>query len=176
MSRTDFHAILVNLFEDKAITYRTLERLEKGENDGKSSSLHQIAAGLGLTMRELMAGTEEETPLIECMRKTQKKGRYVYNPKAFAEILTGSQAKFLASELVLEPGATTSVERDPEGGIEYQKWVYVTMGTVVCVIDKRKITLRKRDAILFYSRLPHSFTNDTSRPAHCIIVQNPKHI
>lgn len=176
LNRIEFHNILKGIFADKAITYRTMERIEKGENDGKGSSLHQIAVGLGITIKELMEGTDEENPPVECIRKYKHgKGRYIYNPDAYAEILTGFQAKFFATELVLQPKAITPIEKDPEEG-GFQKWVYVVKGTLDCVITDKKFTLRKGDSVLFYSSLVHSFSNNSSRETRCIIVQNPRHI
>ena len=56
----DLHNKLKELFGAEALSYRTLLRIEKGDTVGRGSSLYQICLGLGLTLKELKEGTEEE--------------------------------------------------------------------------------------------------------------------
>ena len=177
ISRQILYYRLKEIFGEKAITYRTLERIEKGDTDGTSSSLHQIAMGLGVTLKQLWEGTEEENPLIDCVRRyNRKKSRYTYNKNAYAEFFTGAHAKFLAGELVLRPKAKTIIEQDPESEEKFQKLVYVVRGTVICKVNDKDILLRKGDSLFFYSHLPHLFLNPSSIESRCVVVQCPRHI
>jgi transcriptional regulator with XRE-family HTH domain len=177
MSRSQLHEFLITIFGEKTISLRTLSRIESGENDGKSSSLHQIAIGLGLSLQELKRDTEELLPPLECTRKYNRQhGKFTYNPQAWMDFLFGPQARFMMAEMILEPGAQTPVEQDPESDSSYQKGLFVAKGELICTIEKRNFVLRKGDSLLFESRLPHSFANKAPRRAHCVVVQYPPHI
>lgn len=173
---TGLHNRLVDLFGGNALSYRTLLRIEKGHTDGRASSLEQICMGLGVTLKELREGTEEEFTIADYIKKHEREGKYIYNEKAFAEILTGAKRKFLALELVLEPGAKTKIEKDPETLEGFEKWIYVLMGRIDCVVRNVRFTLKKGDSISFNSSLPHYFENNTSKITRCIFIQNPRHI
>ncbi|UCC95690.1 MAG: cupin domain-containing protein [Candidatus Omnitrophota bacterium] len=172
----DLHTKLKEIFADKALSYRTLLRIEKGHTDGRASSLYQICVGLGITLEELKAGTEEENTVADYIKRNKREGRYTYNERAYAEILTGPKRKFLVLELFLGPKGKTSVEKDPEGGEKFEKWIYVTKGKLTCVIKGIKFILAKGDCICFDSRLAHSFENNSFRRTRCIIIQNPAHL
>src|SRR4030042_1348663 len=90
------------IFADKtAFTYRTLQRIQAGQSDGKGVSLYQISTALGITLKELKEGTDaDELAVAECVRKGKAKGSYIYNKAAIAEILTAPQTEFIALELL----------------------------------------------------------------------------
>jgi len=171
----DLHHKLKEIFGGKALSYRTLLRIEKGYSDGRGSSLYQICLGLGVSLKELREGTEQEFTIADYLKKGKREGKYIYNERAYAEILTGAKRKFLALELVLEPGAKTSIEKDPETG-EYEKWIYVLKGKLSCTVKGVKFSLKREDSISFDSTLPHSFENTSSQQTRCILIQNPRHI
>lgn len=172
---SDLHNRIKEIFGDKALSYRTLLRIEKGDTDGRGSSLHQICLGLGVTLKELREGTEEEFSIADYLKKSKRQGRYIYSEGVYAEILTGAKRKFLALELVLDPGGRTQIEKDPESG-EFEKWLYVLRGELTCIVKGVKFILKKGDSISFDSTLPHSFENTSSQQTHAIVVQNPRHI
>lgn len=172
----DLHNKLREIFGNKALSYRTLLRLEKGHTDGRGSSLYQVCLGLGITLEELKKGTQGEVGVADYIKKNSRKGGYVYNEKAFTEILTGPKRKFLALELTLEPKGKTKIERDPEGKEKFEKWIYVLRGKMNCLVKGVKFSLGKGDCISFDSSLAHWFENDSSQRASCLIIQNPAHI
>ena len=172
----DLHNKLKEIFGNKALSYRTLLRIEKGDTGERGSSLYQICLGLGMTLKELKEGTEEELGIADYIKKSKREGRYIYNQKAYAEILSGPKRQFLALELVLEPQGKTKIEKDPEAEEEFEKWVYVLKGELTCIVKDTKFILKKGDCISFDSSLPHSFENNTSGETRCTIIQNPRHI
>jgi len=172
----DLHHKLKETFKKKALSYRTLLRIEKGETDGRGSSLYQICVGLGITLKELQEGTEQDTSVADFSPRNRRQGRYTYNKKAYAEILTGPSRLFLAMEVVLLPEGKTSIEKDPNSEEIYEKMVYVTRGKILCIVDNVKFPLGKGDSLSFKSSLPHSLENNSSRKSHCIIFQKPRHI
>jgi len=170
------HNKLKEIFGNKALSYRTLQRIEKGLTDGRASSLYQICLGLGITSKELREGTEEELSFADYIKKGKREGRYIYNPKAYAEILTGPKRRFLSLELVLKPQGKTQIEKDPEGGEKFEKWIYGLKGELTCIVKDTKFIIGKGSCISFESSLPHSFENNSPKEARCIIIQNPRHI
>jgi mannose-6-phosphate isomerase-like protein (cupin superfamily) len=170
------HSKIKEIFGDKALSYRTLLRIEKGDTDGRGSSLHQICLGLGVSLKELRQGTEREFSIADYLKKSKREGKYIYNKGVYAEILTGAKRSFLALELVLEPQGKTQIEKDPEGEEKFEKWLYVLKGKLTCTVKGVKFILKKGDCISFDSTLPHSFENSASTPTHAILIQNPRHI
>ena len=177
LSREELYDRLKGIFGEQAISLRTLHRIERGDNDGKSSTLHQIAMGLGVPLNDLKANTEAERPPVECVRKYKRThGHFNYGPLARMEFLFGPQAHFLMSELILEPGTATPLEQDPQAEIEHQKGLFVTQGAMTVTVDSRPYRMRKGDSLLFFSHLPHCFANESVRAAHAILVQYPQYI
>jgi transcriptional regulator with XRE-family HTH domain len=168
---------LREVFGDKALRYNTLYRIEKGLRDARFSSLSQICMGLGVSLKELKEGTEEEgSLLVDIVTKREKIAQYIYSNKANAQILTKDKQPFLALRLVLEPDGKTNLEQDPAELGRFEKWIYCLRGKITCHIGKDKYNLKKDEALCFESSIPHYFENSTPKKTSCIIIQNPKHI
>jgi transcriptional regulator with XRE-family HTH domain len=168
---------LMEIFGKKALRYNTLYRIEKGLRDARVSSLSQICIGLGVSLKELKEGTDEENlGLVDVFRKRDKLAQYVYSENALAQILTRDRQPFLGLRLILEAGGSTKIEQDPIELGRFQKWVYVLKGEVSCLVGQEKYILKKDEALGFESNIPHSFQNQTTQKSACIIIQNPKHI
>ncbi|MFH1771799.1 MAG: XRE family transcriptional regulator [Candidatus Omnitrophota bacterium] len=172
----DVHLKLIELFHDKALSYRTLLRIEKGETDGRATSLYQICLALGITFSELKKDIDEEDGILDFVKRNRREGRYQYNNNAYADILSPAKRKFLALELTLNPQGKTGIEKDPQAEPKHEKWVYVTKGKIFCIINDKKYTLDKGSSMTFDSSLAHSFENIARRQSQCIIVQIPPHI
>lgn len=204
LSLKELHRLIVNDFKEGAVTYRTLQRIETGDTDGKGSSLHQISTALGLSLSELKKDTEEENRPIDLIKRNKRLGRYVFSEKVYADLLMRQNRNFMATELVLKPQGKTRLEQDPEltlneTGAErikeilkglnlqvsaledykvlrFEKYVYCLKGTIVCYIGKNKYTLRKGDGISFESFNPHWFENLSKTESRCLIIQNPRYL
>ena len=178
LSLKDFHAKLVNIFGDKALTYYSLCRLEKGyREDIRIKSLYQICTGLGISLKELKEGTEEEeSKIVNIIRASDRpNNRYIYNEKATAEILSSRNIKFLTMELELLPGGHTKEEEDPVDVNRFEKLVVLLQGEILCHIGGEKHLIKKGDTLTFASNIPHHFENPSKKlRARCIIIQNPK--
>jgi len=176
-SLTELEERLVEIFGNKALRYNTLYRIEKGLRDARIASLSQICIGLGISLKELKEGTEEEkSSLVSFIKKRDKVAQYVYSEKAYAQILTREKQPFLGLRLVLEPGGKTKLEQDPIELGRFEKWVYGLKGKITCVVGQEKYVVNKDEALCFESNIPHSFENNTFQKASCIIIQNPRHI
>lgn len=204
LSLKELHRLIVNDFKDGAVTYRTLQRIEAGDTDGKGSSLHQISTALGMSLSEFKKDTEEENRSVDLVKRNKRLGRYVFNEKVYAELLMRQNRNFMAQELVLKPQGKTRLEQDPELNLEhgkteqikqilkglnleapvledykilkFEKFVYCLKGMVACYIGKDKFILRKGDDISFGSSSPHWFENISKSESRCLIFQNPRYL
>lgn len=172
----ELHQRLSLIFGNNAISYKSLIRIERGQRDGRFKSIHQIACGLDMDVKELLHGTErevaeEKTILADIMRKKSRSGMFSYNDKAYIEILASDEASFMGIELVLEPGGMTRVEEDSEGT---EMILIGTRGKITADIHNEIHTIGIGDSIYFKSHLPHHFENNGKKLAKGIIIQNPK--
>lgn len=171
---------MLNDFKEGVITYRTLQRIEAGDTDGKGSSLHQICTALGITLSELRKDAEEENRPVDLIKRNKRLGRYVYNEKAYADLLMRQNRNFMAQELVLAAQGKTRLEQDPAALPEdykipkFEKYVYCLKGRIACSIGKDRYILRKGDGLSFESAIPHWFENLLQSESRCLIFQNPR--
>lgn len=155
----------------KAISYRTLQRIEKGFI-AKFSSILKICDALGISLEALLKDTELEQRLI--IRKKERIDEYTYNEKARASVISSPHRTFLALELTLKPLGKTTIEKSPQDGV-FEKWIYVVEGQLTCVLGNEQFNLSSKDTISFDSSLPHHLENQGKKECICIIIQNPKY-
>lgn len=175
MTQQQLHDRIKQFFAQAAIDKRTLQRIEKGHTDGRASSLHQISFGLGIQLKDLLHDSES-MERSGFSRWDTYQGRYVYNPKAFAEVMSSTDMNFSAIKLNLEPKGKTSIEKDPDGEIKYIKWIYVLRGALILHVEEQKYLLKQNHCATFYSFKQHFFENPTNKKVICIITQNPRYI
>ena len=177
ISLKDFYKKLVSIFGEKALTYYTLCRVERGHiEDIRIKSLYQITTALGVSLKELKEGTEEEESNVASIirRKDRREKKFIYNENAYAEVLSPKELEFLAMELVLLPGGKTKLEQDPIENIVYKKLLIVNQGMIITHIGEELHTLKKGDSLSFKSCIPHYFENPSREKTKCMIIQNPK--
>jgi mannose-6-phosphate isomerase-like protein (cupin superfamily) len=178
LSLKEFHRKLTDIFGNKALSYYSLCRIEKGYRENlRLKSLYQISTGLGISMKELKKDTEEEgSRIVHIIRKKEHKhNRYIYGPDAFADILSARELPFLVMEYTLLPAAVTKMEQDPIDTPEFQKFFFVLKGKVSIKVGEEEHTLSKGDTISFRSKIPHSIGNISKKgKARILMIQNPK--
>ena len=172
----ELHKKLMDTFGKKALAYNSLARIEQGKTKPQVNSLLQICVGLGVNLRELKEGMEEESALVNVVKRNKRTDRYTYNEKTYAEMLTPMKRCFLCTELVIGPRGKTILEQDPIEERKFEKWIYCLKGTFACHIGQEVHILKKGDCLSFESTLPHYFENNTDKNSSCLIVQNPRHI
>ena len=178
LSLKDFYKKLEDIFGDKALTYYSLCRIEKGHREAaRIKSLYQICTGLGVSLKELKEGTEdEESKIVSIIRGSDRaNNKYIYNENAIAEILSPKELRFLTMELEILPGAHTKKEEDPVDANRFEKLIIMLQGELLCYIGSEQHLIKKRETLSFASNIPHHFENPSKNiKARCIIVQNPK--
>lgn len=178
LSLKEFHEKLKGIFGPDALTYHSLCRVEKGyRSDIRLKSLYQICTGLGVSLRELREGTDEEESKIVAIStlRDRQDNKYIYNDRAFAEILSPRHLKFLAIELTLLPGGVTEREEDPLDTNKFEKLVIMLQGEMVVHVGNESHLIKKDNTLSFSINIPHHFENPSKTgKATAIIIQDPK--
>ena len=168
----EVHDRCVSIFgREKSMSYRTLQRIERGQI-AKFSSILKICFALGVPLEELLKDTELEQRLI--IKKKERLDEYTYNEKAQASVISSPLRRFLALELNLDPLGKSILEQSPKKGI-FEKWLYVVEGQLTCHLGDEQFILTSKDTISFDSSIPHYFENKGRKKCICVVVQNPKH-
>lgn len=161
----------VAIFGDKALSYRTLHRIENGQIS-KFSSILKICCALGVPLESFIKDTQLENRLV--IRNNERLDEYTYNDKVQASVVSSPSRSFLSLEMSLDPRGKTPWENSPQQG-KYEKWIYVIKGRLTCYLGEEKFILNKADSISFDSSTPHCFENTGSKTCQTIVIVNPKH-
>lgn len=168
------------IYDDNAIDYRTIERIERGDMaKGRLSSLLQLADALGVNVADFYKGTEyedkagSEEKLEEAYitRADARGGIFNYSKDASIEIVSPDKSPYIVFLLVLEPGGQTKLEQDP---LETIKFLFIIKGELRVSVGNIKRTLHKGDSIQINSNKPHYFANTSRKIATALLYQNPK--
>ncbi|MBF0510833.1 MAG: helix-turn-helix transcriptional regulator [Candidatus Omnitrophica bacterium] len=157
--------------EKKAISYRTIYRMEQGHIAARFSSILQIAYALGVGLPTLLKGTELEDRQIIRRKDSLDELR---GEGFIAKVVSSPTRSFLGLLVRLEPKKKMPSERSPSEG-NYEKLIFVLKGTMTCIVGEEKHVLRFYDSVSFKSTLTHRFENNSKRPCEFLIFENPKH-
>jgi XRE family transcriptional regulator, regulator of sulfur utilization len=160
---------LRDLAERSGVGAQTLSQVERGETSPTLASATKIAAGLELTLSQLLRLDEGQHVAV-----SRASGRRAYERGGhrFEELtppLPGQRADVSAH--VLGPGATTGGRTDPpmhEPGS--RETAVVTAGTLALVVDGTRYELQEGDSVTFDADLPHHFENDGEEPTEFFAV------
>jgi quercetin dioxygenase-like cupin family protein len=172
LSIPDVSNNIIKVFGDqKAISYRTIYRIENG-HIAKFSSVLKICCALGVTLEELLKDTELEDRLV--IRKNERIDEYTYSEKVHASVISSPTRSFLALELTLDPGGKTQIKQSPLDG-HFEKLIYVIEGELTCFVGEEKHVLKSKDSLSFNSAIAHHLENNGKKTCLCTVLQNPKH-
>jgi len=167
----DFHTELVAVFENKAITRRTLTRLLNNRVEVREHTLNQVAVILGIKTSTLREGTDAEVKSAD-----QAEGIYTYNEKAVLHCFRNN-LPFVPEKLILRSGGRTSEEQDRPDARQSLKWFIVIMGRVNLVtkgpLGEEKRGFHKGEEFVFDARQLHYFESSFKRPSVILIVHFP---
>jgi transcriptional regulator with XRE-family HTH domain len=136
-----------------------LSQVERGETSPTLAVAGKIAAGLELTLSQLLRLDESSHAVVT---RAGKRRRYSHGGHRYEELtppLPGQRAD--VSLHVLEPAASTGGPGDPpihEPGS--RETAVVLEGELSLVIDGARHGLRAGDSVTFDADLPHHFHND----------------
>jgi transcriptional regulator with XRE-family HTH domain len=160
---------LRDLAERSGVSAPMLSQVERGETSPTIAVATKIAAGLELTLSQLLRLDEGEHVAIS---RAGKRRRYQRGGHGFEELtppLPGQRAD--VSLHTLKPGAATGGSADPpmhEPGS--RETTVVLTGTLALVVDGSRHELRAGDSVTFDADLPHHFENEGGEPTRFLAV------
>jgi len=160
---------LRDLAERSGVSAPMLSQVERGETSPTLASATKIAAGLELTLSQLLRLDEGQHVAVS---RASGRRRYKRGGHRFEELtppMPGQRAD--VSLHVLEPGATTGGRTDPPMHEPGSRETAVALaGTLALVVDGTRYELQKGDSVTFDADLPHHFENEGEEPTRFIAV------
>jgi transcriptional regulator with XRE-family HTH domain len=160
---------LRDLAERSGVSAPMLSQVERGETSPTLAVAEKIAAGLELTLSQLLRLDEGEHVAVS---RAAERRRYERGGHRFEELtppLPGQRAD--VSLHTLKAGATTGGPDDPpmhEPGS--RETAVVLTGVLVLVVDGTRYELRAGDSVTFDADLPHHFENEGREQARFLAV------
>jgi transcriptional regulator with XRE-family HTH domain len=160
---------LRDLAERTGVSAPMLSQVERGETSPTLSVATKIAAGLELSLSQLLR--LDEVSHVVVTRRADRRGRRRdgHRIEELTPPLPGQRAEL--SLHALDPGASTGGPGDPpihEPGS--RETIYVNSGRAALVLDGERYELAEGDAVTFDADLPHHFENDGDDPAEMLAV------
>jgi transcriptional regulator with XRE-family HTH domain len=160
---------LRDLAERSGVSAPMLSQVERGETSPTLAVAGRIAAGLDLTLSQLLRLDEGEHVIVT---RAGKRRRFARGGHQFEELtppLPGQRAD--VSMHTLAPGAATGGPDDPpmhEPGS--RETAVVLEGDLVLFVDGARHRLRAGDGVTFDADLPHHFENEGAAPTRFLAV------
>ena len=160
---------LRDLGERSGVSAPMLSQVERGETSPTLAVAAKIAAGLELTLSQLLRLDEGEHVAVS---RAGERRRYERGGHRFEELtppLPGQRAD--VSLHTLEPGASTGGREDPpmhEPGS--RETAFVLNGQLALFVEGARHDLSSGDSVTFDADLPHHFENNASSEATLIAV------
>jgi transcriptional regulator with XRE-family HTH domain len=160
---------LRDLSERSGVSAPMLSQVERGETSPTLASAAKIAAGLELTLSQLLRLDEGQNVVVSRAGSRRRSGRGGHRFEELTPPMPGQRAD--VSLHTLEPGAGTGGRADPpmhEPGS--RETAVVRAGTLALVVDGSRYDLRTGDSVTFDADLPHHFENDGEEPTEFVAV------
>jgi XRE family transcriptional regulator, regulator of sulfur utilization len=160
---------LRDLAERSGVSAPMLSQVERGETSPTLAVAGRIAAGLDLTLSQLLRLDEREHVVVVRAGEGRARERSGHRVEELTPPLPGQRAD--VSRHRLEPGAATGGPADPplhEPGA--RETALVLTGEPTLVIDGRDRELATGDTVTFDADIPHHFENRGSEAAEFIAV------
>ncbi len=160
---------LRDLAERSGVSAPMLSQVERGETSPTLAVAEKIAAGLELTLSQLLRLDEGEHVMVT---RAGGRRRYERGGHRFEELtppLPGQRAD--VSLHTLKAGATTGGPDDPpmhEPGS--RETAVVLTGVLALTVDGTRHELHAGDSVTFDADLPHHFENDGEEQARFLAV------
>ena len=160
---------LRDLAERTGVSAPMLSQVERGETSPTLAVATRIAAGLELSLSQLLRLDESGHVVVIRDGEGRSRRRGGHRVYELTPGLPGQRAD--VSLHTLDPGAATGGAGDPpihEPGS--RETVYVHSGSVVLAIDGDEHELGSGDSVTFDADLPHRLENRGPRPAKFVAV------
>jgi transcriptional regulator with XRE-family HTH domain len=160
---------LRDLAERSGVSAPMLSQVERGETSPTLTVAERIAAGLDLTLSQLLRLDEGGHVVVTRAGERRSRERRGHRTEELTPPLPGQRAD--VSFHSLEPGAATGRADDPplhEPGA--RETAVVLSGSLALMIDDERHDLERGDSVTFDADLPHHFINDGDAPAEFLAV------
>jgi len=160
---------LRDLSERSGVSAPMLSQVERGDTSPTLAVAQKIAAGLDLTLSQLLRLDEDRHVVVVRAGERRSRRKRGHRVEELTAPLPGQRAD--VSEHTLAPGATTGAPDDPpmhEPGS--RETAVVLEGTVELFVDGQRHELAQGDSVTFDADLPHHFENNASSEARLIAV------
>jgi XRE family transcriptional regulator, regulator of sulfur utilization len=160
---------LRDLADRSGVSAQMLSQVERGETSPTLAVAAKIAAGLELTLSQLLRLDEGQHVAVSraAERRSSRRGGHMI--EELTPPLPGQRAD--VSLHVLDPGATTGGASDPpmhEPGS--RETAVVLAGELALVLEGTRTELQQGDSVTFDADLPHHFENEGNDPTRFIAV------
>jgi transcriptional regulator with XRE-family HTH domain len=160
---------LRDLGERSGVSAPMLSQVERGETSPTLAVAAKIAAGLELTLSQLLRLDEGEHVAVSRAGARRKLERGGHGFEELTPPLPGQRAD--VSLHTLEAGATTGGWDDPPMHEPGSRETSVVLeGTLVLVVDGTRHELNEGDSVTFDADLPHHFENEGEKPTRFLAV------
>jgi XRE family transcriptional regulator, regulator of sulfur utilization len=160
---------LRDLAERSGVSAPMLSQVERGDTSPTLAVAQKIAAGLDLTLSQLLRLDEDRHVVVVRAGKGRTRRRRGHLLEELSPPLPGQRAD--VSVHTLASGAATGAPDDPpvhEPGS--RETTVVIEGTAELFIDGQRHELREGDSVTFDADLPHHFENNGETEARMIAV------
>jgi transcriptional regulator with XRE-family HTH domain len=160
---------LRDLSERSGVSAPMLSQVERGETSPTLAVATRIAAGLELTLSQLLRLDESAHAVITREGERRSNQRDGHRYEELTPPLPGQRAD--VSLHTLEPGSTTGGPADPpihEPGS--RETAVVLEGELTLALDEAEHELRTGDSVTFDADLPHHFRNPGGSPTRFLAV------
>jgi transcriptional regulator with XRE-family HTH domain len=160
---------LRDLAERSGVSAPMLSQVERGDTSPTLAVAEKIAAGLDLTLSQLLRLDEDRHVVVVRAGKGRTRRRRGHRLEELTPPLPGQRAD--VSVHTLAPGAATGAPDDPpihEPGS--RETTVVVEGTAELFIDGQQHELHEGDSVTFDADLPHHFENNGKRDTRLIAV------
>jgi transcriptional regulator with XRE-family HTH domain len=160
---------LRDLAERSGVSAPMLSQVERGETSPTLAVAAKIAAGLELTLSQLLRLDEAQHVVVIRAGARREARRDGHRVEELTPPLPGQRAD--VSSHTLEPGAATGGAGDPpmhEPGS--RETAVVLEGSLTLFVDGTRHELAAGDSVTFDADLPHHFENEDSEPTRFLAV------
>ena len=160
---------LRDLAERSGVSAPMLSQVERGETSPTLAVAARIAAGLDLSLSQLLRLDEDGHVVIVRCGQGRKRRRGGHRVEELTPALPGQRADVSLHRLA--PGAATGGVDDPpihEPGS--RETAVVMRGRATLAVDGERHELRAGDSVTFDADLAHRFENNGDEPAELLAV------
>ena len=160
---------LRDLAERSGVSAPMLSQVERGDTSPTLAVAQKIAAGLDLTLSQLLRLDEDRHVVVVRDGQGRTRRRRGHRVEELTPPLPGQRAD--VSLHILAPGAATGAADDPpvhEPGS--RETTVVIEGATELFIDGQRHQLKEGDSVTFDADLPHHFENNGEIDARLIAV------